>query len=297
MGENDSTKGDLSDIDQALKAIKDELKTGLDSIRTELKADLKNELSKLKEELSSASPDRERRSPPRDAPPHAFSATDSDEDVAAGKPNGRRTQEFTLKDFSRVEVGGAFDVELIRSDAYGISVSGEEDLLRNLEVSKDGDNLRIRHPRHIGWRAQLTRPKATVSLPLLRELRLSGASKAAVSGFESTEEFRLGMSGACRVGGEIAAGNTVIEMSGASKGTLTGRANDVVIEVSGANQLDLRGFSVHNAAVRMSGASQLTLHMDGKIDARLTGVSHLNLAGKPVMGNIKTSGASTLTQI
>jgi hypothetical protein len=214
-----------------------------------------------------------------------------------GRDSQRTTRDFQISDFTGIRAGGAFEtIEIVRSDSYSVTITGEENLFKNLEVSKDGNTLRIGHSPHLGWMARLTRPRARITLPILKELKLSGACRGTVSGFNSAEDFRLELSGASSLGGEITAGNIQFDLSGASQVRLTGSANEAVIQASGANQADLRAFSVHNAAIKLSGASNLTLRMDGKLDARLSGASHFGYIGNPVMGDIRTSGASRLSK-
>ena len=40
-----------------------------------------------------------------------------------------RTQTYNFTDFTRIEVGYAFQVEVIQSNSYGISITAPEDLL------------------------------------------------------------------------------------------------------------------------------------------------------------------------
>jgi hypothetical protein len=115
-----------------------------------------------------------------------------------------------------------------------------------------------------------------------------------VNGFSSSEDFRLSLSGASSVTGEITAGDAQFDLSGASSAELTGSAKDVIINASGASQTELGGFSGHNVAVKLSGASRSTVKVEGRLDARLSGASRLSWIGNPVMGDIRTSGASTL---
>ena len=295
MSDNESPSNDLAGIDKILESIKTEIKAGLDSVKRELKADLKSELDGIRAEIKSEL-DNARAKDFGPRMPHAPPRRDFPEIEVTDRESRRKTEDFNMADFSGVEVSGAFEVEIVRADSHSVSVSGEDELFRNLDVSKDGERLRISHARHIGWRAQITRPRVRITLPLLRELRLSGATKASVSGFSSSEAFKLEVSGASSLSGEMIVGNAEIELSGASRARLTGSAGDVVIEGSGANHMDLSGLSVRNAAVRLSGASHLTIRMDGRLDAKLGGVSHLGLIGDPVMGNIRTSGASRLSK-
>lgn len=206
-----------------------------------------------------------------------------------------KTEEFNFGDFTRVEVGHAFEVEVVQSDSYSVSITTDDNLFKNLKVSKEGETLKIGRSRHIGWRLRSTRPRARITMPVLKGLQLSGATKGTISGFNSSEGFKLNLSGASSVTGEITAGDAEFNFSGASSVELAGAAKNAVIEASGASRMELGGFSVHDAAIKLSGASRSTVKLDGTLNAMLSGASKLSWIGNPIMGDIKTSGASTLS--
>ena len=211
------------------------------------------------------------------------------------KEESMKTEEFNFGDFTRVEVGHAFEVEVVQSDSYSVSITADDNLFKNLKVSKEGETLKIGCSRHIGWRLRRTRPRARITMPVLKGLQLSGATKGTISGFNSSEGFKLNLSGASSVTGEITAGDAEFNFSGASSVELAGAAKNAVIEASGASHMELGGFSVHDAAIKLSGASRSTVKLDGTLNATLSGASKLSWIGNPIMGDIKTSGASTLS--
>ena len=300
---------DSNETNDIIKTIMDGLKDELANIKSEIKEELKTELdnirSTLKEERNKS---RSTESSPLDSPfpppPHqpfddfdvpgfmasfdvpGFMASDED----------RETNKFDITDFNTVHVSGIFDVRITQSDTYNVNVNANHNFFRNLNVSKEGDTLRIRHSRHIGWRAALVKPKVELAMPVLKELRISGAASVHISGFNSDESFKLETSGASSLEGDINAGNIDFDVSGAGRVRLSGSARDAVIRASGANRIDLHEFSIVNAAVKLSGASRLSANVSGRLDARLSGASYFGWRGEPVMGDIRTSGAARLSK-
>ncbi|UCH43584.1 MAG: DUF2807 domain-containing protein [Dehalococcoidales bacterium] len=293
---------DFPEIGEILESIRI-LKTELDSIKSEIKADIKKELDSIKSDLkaeintikSGEIPLRDNAQTATPTPP-IDDIPESEISEVFDKGSDKKTEEFTLSDFSGIYISGAFEVEIVQSDAYSVSITAEKAIFRNLHVSKEGETLKVHRSKHVSWRAQLTRPRARITLPVLKELRISGATKAAISGFDSSEAFKLDIAGASSVSGEIKAGDTVFELSGASRARLAGSGKDTIIKASGASNIDMSGFSVRNAAIRLGGASRATLKIDGRLDARLSGVSHFSWIGNPVMGDIRTSGGSRLSK-
>lgn len=304
--------GERSEISKMIEEIKNALKSEMEVIKSELKENIKSEVEDIRTEIRKEVEQTISREAPRPRPrvrPGHFRPFDDFtegpnippvEDYSGSEQfrneSNSNTREFDLAGFTGVQVGGAFKVEIRQSDTFRVSVTAEDSLFRNLNVSKDGDTLSVNHSRHVGWRAQLTRPRIEIEMPVIRELRLSGAVGAEISGFNSSENFRLDLSGASRVNGDITAGNVEFELSGASRARLTGSATDALVKVSGANHLDLHDFAVNNAAVKLSGASHVTANVSGRLDARLSGASHFSWVGNPVMGDIRTSGASRLSR-
>jgi len=202
------------------------------------------------------------------------------------------TEEYAFADFTKVEISTAFEFEIQQSSSYNISVTADDNVMDYVQVSKDGQTLKIGLGT-VTWFGPKTL-RATVTMPQLNGLTVSGASRGDVYDFSSTEDVDITVSGASRVNGDITAGNIEFDISGASTVQLEGSANDMVASVSGASRLNLGSFTVNNADVSFSGASSGTISLDGRLDADLSGASRLSYIGEPTMGTINTSGASTL---
>jgi hypothetical protein len=223
------------------------------------------------------------------------------------------TREMDLSGFTRVAAGSAFEVEIIQADSYNVSITADDNLFDYIRVDKDGDTLEIRLKPNYNYGFLTLR--ARVTMPSLYGLDLSGATKATVSGFDSSADFALDLSGASsvtmsemsagdmsleasgasRVTGSIAAGDAEFDVSGASTVTLAGSANDIVIGASGASHVGLGDFPVDNAEVNLSGASRATVNPSGRLDVDLSGASNLSYIGEPTMGDISISGGSTMS--
>jgi len=235
--------------------------------------------------------------------------------VGVGKGSGNlKTEEMDFSGFNRVEISSAFEVAVVQSDSYSVSITADDNLFKYVDVSKEGETLKIGLKTvTLVWPATL---KAEITMPQLRGLDLSGATRGTVSGFSSTEnldtevsgasylelvdisagDIKFDVSGASKVTGDITASDADFDVSGASTLQLEGSAKDIVADAGGASRIKLSGFTVNNANVRLSGASSGTVNLDGRLDANLSGASKLEYIGEPTMGTINTSGASTLSK-
>jgi hypothetical protein len=229
------------------------------------------------------------------------------------KEENMSTQNFDLKGFSKVEVGGAFEVEVVQSDSFDVTVTADD--FAHIRVEKSGDTLYVKH-QGIEWFVPFHhQPKARIALPVLTGLNVSGASQGKVQGFQSDTDLSVTLSGASHVtaqnittgkvdikvsgastlsGGIQAKDDANLEATGASKITLTGNGANTVMVVNGASRVELSDFPVQSANLKLSGASHAFINTNGRLDANVSGASSLLWSGSPVMGDIQTSGASTL---
>jgi len=204
------------------------------------------------------------------------------------------TETYAFTDFTEVEISSAFEFEIEQSGSYSINVTADDNIMEYVHVSQDGQTLKIGLSRAT-WLGPVTL-RASVTMPQLSDLTISGASRGTVSDFSSAEDMAITVSGASRVTGDIVAGNVDFGISGASTIELEGSASDMDANVSGASSLKLDDFIVNNADVDFSGASSGTINLNGRLDADLSGASRLWYIGEPTMGTIDTSGVSSLSK-
>ena len=202
------------------------------------------------------------------------------------------TEQYAFVNFTRIEISRAFEFEIEQSDSYGINVTADDNVMDYVQVIRDGETLKIRLTGIISL--QQVTLRASVTMPELSGLTVSGASRGTVSGFSSTDNMDITVSGASMVTADITAGHIGFDVSGASIVQFEGSADDMVAVVSGASTFDLGDFTVNNANVNISGASTGTINLSGTLDANVSGASTLLYIGDPVMGTIDVSGASTL---
>lgn len=197
--------------------------------------------------------------------------------------------------FTKVDVGSAFRAEINQSSEYGVEITIDENLRDYLDVRVEGDTLRIGLRPGLTFTSGSDQLSAMITMPALEALTLSGAARANVKGFESNDAFRAELSGASKLQGDLSAGDVQMEASGASNASLRGQGDALNLEASGASSVDLSQFMVNDADVRLSGASQAQVNMNGTLDADLGGASKLTYEGEVKLGQLETSGSSNIT--
>jgi hypothetical protein len=184
-----------------------------------------------------------------------------------------KTMDFT--DFTNVDVGGGFKVEITQSSSYSIRITTDNNTFDYIDAYKTGDTLTIGLKSGYSYRSVTL--KTDITMPNLYAVTLSGGTQGTAKEFMSTHDFTLTLSG-----------GSTIELEGA--------ASNLNLDSSGGSRSNLSDFPVHNATVQLSGGSQATINLNDTLNANLTGGSQLQYIGTPTMGNINTSGGSTITK-
>ena len=210
-------------------------------------------------------------------------------------PGNQKTQTYSFTDFAAIDASSAFKVTITQSETYSIVITANQNMFDQIEVTKMGNTLKI--DTLPGAILGIFNAEAKIAMPKLENIKLSGASHGTAQGFSSQEPFTAAVTGASSLDlSDLQAGNITIDLSGASTLTASGSANDLTSVVSGASNLNTQNLIVNNAKMNISGASHASINLNGRLDVEISGASSLEYTGNPTLGNINSSGSSTVTK-
>lgn len=240
-----------------------------------------------------------------------------------------------LPSFHSLKISSSFRVEVRPGDSYKVELEADQNILKEHLIMEVRDKtLHLGLTPFVTFRG-IKVLKAIIQIPNLQRIHLSGSSYARVYSRNCSGHIELRMSGASRADVELSAQSanirlsgastlrgrisikeeTTWKLSGASSAKVEGNSDKSKFELSGASDLLLNSFCVNKASVRLSGASKAILHVksylnsklsgasnlkvtiQGKLDANLSGASSLYYKGQAELGNVRTSGASTIKKV
>jgi hypothetical protein len=210
------------------------------------------------------------------------------------RPSGNLvTRQEDLAGFDRLDVGHGFDVEVRQGESFNVTLRVDENAVDHLKVELEGGTLYLglKEPFYVTLNVPL---QATITMPELTGLVLSGGTDGTITGFRSTDPVAIDLSGGSDLRGDIEAGDVRCVVSGGSDLTLTGAGQDLDLEVSGGSDADLSGFAVADAAVLASGGSDATVNATGRLDVEASGGGTVYYLGSPTLGTVDTSGGAQL---
>lgn len=183
------------------------------------------------------------------------------------------TENRSVSDFRKVDVGGVFNVEVVAGKEYSVQVEADDNLVPLIKTEVSDGVLEISSEKRIRSSSKLT---VRVTAPDIDHIDVGGAAKASVSGVKNN--------------------SFSAHTSGASKLSVSGETASLKIEVSGASKIDASGLNAGNAEVDASGASNVSLNVSGNLKADASGASKISYSGTPSNVEKHTSGASKVSQ-
>lgn len=207
------------------------------------------------------------------------------------------THEYEFREFERIQVGAAFDVDVTRSDTFSVVVQADDNLFDLIKVRKRGDTLRLGLKPHVHiWGGHTM--EASITMPEVRGVEVSGAAYVDLQGFDNLDAFDAVLSGASELTGTLTARSIAVEASGASRMAMGGQTADLILNGSGASKIDLTRLPAAIVDACISGASRTRINVTDQIkSADVSGASSLRYQGDPTLTNIVTSGASRIDRI
>lgn len=182
-------------------------------------------------------------------------------------PGEEKSVDYPLANFTSIELGAGFEIEVTRGDQYRVTMSGEKRAVETYIPFVKGTTLRVKY--HGTQTEKVGDLKVTVTLPRLHGVELAGRTRSVFTGFAADTLF-ISVSGESKAKFDGEYGYAWINVSGES--SLTGyglRAKSADINVS-ANSIceisiseDLRGNVSNRGVVRYKGGARQSILISG----------------------------------
>lgn len=188
--------------------------------------------------------------------------------------NGKmKEQNRNVEEFTRIDAGGAFSINVYVGKAPSLRISAEENLLQYIKTSVKGGTLYIDTKKNLNPKKEIT---IDITTPSLSALEASGANNVDVVGINE-KEFTVNLSGAGSV-------------------DLKGIAEKVRAELSGAGNIDAKELKAKECYICVSGAASADVFAKEYLDASVSGVGSIDYYGNPEKTRTNVSGVGSITR-
>jgi hypothetical protein len=182
------------------------------------------------------------------------------------------TDSRSVSGFDEVEAQGVISLVVTVGPKHSCELSGDDNLLPLVEAKVDGSRLILRSDKQLRPDTPLV---ATVTMPDVKAVRISGKANGSIKGFDN-HQLDLRLSGAGRI---IASGKT----------------NYLTLNLSGAGQADLQKVDAANVEIDVSGAGSVEVGSPTRLDVDISGAGSVLYSGSPELSE-DISGAGTVAR-
>ena len=194
------------------------------------------------------------------------------------------TEVRELSRFHSVDLRSLGRVVLVSGPEQKVEVEAEEDLQSRVRTEVQGGVLMIGLRWWLG--ALLRVPELAdvlvrVTVPELREVRLSGAGQVRSEGPLRVGDLDLRLSGAGRLLLELTAERVLARLSGAGAVELSGTAAELEIRLSGAGAVQAERLEARRVRIRASGAGECRVQAAETLEVEVSGAGSVRYRGNP----------------
>ncbi len=187
-------------------------------------------------------------------------------------------EEINIDNFSKVNIGGNYDVTLIESNETKVIIETDENLFSFINVEVFNQSLNINSIHQL---------KSTEGIMVeiyynkIDHIHSTGASNIEHEGVLVNEELTIELSGIGAIDLEVQTTKVSINLTGAGVVTLSGETDLQDTQISGAG--GLRAFNLKSAecSIDLSGLGGAEVFATEKLEATITGVGGIVYAGNP----------------
>jgi len=187
---------------------------------------------------------------------------------------------YAFEDFTSLEIGSAFEVDIRQGDEYKVILYGSEEQIDDIRLMKDGDLLDIRYNKETYDFSKRTRKniKVKITMPNITDIKTSGASKAYVNGFKA-EKITLNLSGASYVELDGDFDDVESNVNGASELELKGSGKELRAKITGGSKVNAYNYMVNFATVEATGLASAQLYVTERLEVESSVVSNVKYRG------------------
>jgi hypothetical protein len=201
-----------------------------------------------------------------------------------------------LSDFHSVVIRGPFKVYYSNSKDHAVAVSASSTDARDRIVTKvSGSVLNISlESGMIKWWGKNQEFKIYVSSPSLKRISASGAVDIVLVDILKGDDLELEFTGASDLIGKIECNTLNLTCTGASDVEMNGKAMSINARLTGASSMKAAAFTVKQAELTATGASNIKIGVTDHIKANATGASNITYYGDPKHLENTATGASSV---
>lgn len=188
------------------------------------------------------------------------------------------SQERETGAFDKLEVNGAFRVEIAQGEKPSLSIVADDNLQSYIKTGISGGKLTVETRKNLRSTGDIV---VKVVCTSLKEIEISGAVNMLSVSRLSCDKLSLGASGACETDLELNSYELDADFSGSCKVVLRGTTNQAMLKSSGSAEIDASSLIAETMKIEMSGSGKASVNAISLLEIELSGSTSLEYTGNP----------------
>ncbi len=186
------------------------------------------------------------------------------------------SKEYDFSDFSKLQIEGKMEVEVVKGDDFKISITGKESYLKQIEVAQLGQTLSlitdIKNPS--------PSVRLEITMPTLQSLDVRSTDEVKVQGFAESN-MRLKNDGGYDLKAFINVDSLFLIQDGKGEINVRGTGNYLKADLNNGGKIDTERFNVNTAEIRAQEYSKASIAASEMIKIDSDKSSMINVEGEP----------------
>jgi hypothetical protein len=194
----------------------------------------------------------------------------------------QQTEIKQVSSFSKVQVGGSYDVYLQEGDKEEVKLVGDAEEIEKVEIKVDGNGTLRLGQKSGSWKWSSNKKlTAYITYKKLEALHSSGSSTVIGQSKIKANHFDIHCSGSGDIKIELAASTLDISVSGSGNVEVNGNVQKQEISVSGSGEVEALGLEGKEAEVSVSGSGNVAVNVSETLKGNVTGSGDIRYRGNP----------------
>lgn len=202
-------------------------------------------------------------------------------------------RKINLEKIKGISLPGSAKVFLTQGSNQEIRISGQENIIDNLNMEVHGEVWQIDNKRSV-WQSEPL--KIYITMETLRLIKVSGSSDVEfVNHFANQKDLEVRISGSGKIDLDMDARDINANISGSGDLFMKGSADNLDFSVTGSGNINAYELTAQKADVRISGSGGMELSVENRLDAHISGSGSVIYKGNPRV-NTSVSGSGSVRE-
>ncbi len=187
-------------------------------------------------------------------------------------------QKFDLKSFDAISMSVPAEMIITKSGSSNIQISGQENILENIELELVGQTLEIKFKYEVTKHEPI---KIHLNVVDLNEISIAGSGSITSKDSFIAEDFGLSIAGSGEISMNISASRIEGSIAGSGDMYINGKTNDLLVEIAGSGDFDSYDLVTDDANVNIAGSGDCNITVNHTLDVSSVGSGDVSYIGAP----------------